>query len=79
MKPRKRYATPVSHDLPPDWLRPWAPGKQYVIPDSDQYAFNRCIDPVHIFKSEGVWCKCKSYFWPHLENRSRAIPIEKLK
>lgn len=71
-------ARPKTSDVPPEWLVPYAPGKQFVIPNTvSEYKAQKCIEPVHIFLREAGQCKCKRYFWPATDQytHSRTIRI----
>lgn len=73
-------AQPKRHELPPDWLVPFAPGKQFVIPDTvEQYKQSICDDTFHFFLGTARRCKCGDFFWPDTDqynNRgSRVIRI----
>ena len=70
-------AQPKRHELPPDWLMPFAPGKQFIIPDTlEQYRRERCIEPFHIFLGVARNCKCGSYFWPATDQYKQSRPIQ---
>jgi hypothetical protein len=69
-------AQPKDHKPPPDWLTPFAPGKQFIIPDTiEQYKSTPCRDPFHIFLNVATNCKCGAYFWPATDQYTRSRPI----